>query len=177
MAGNDSSHRPDVATKAQAKQDAKEVILFIPRFIQLLYRLVKDPEVRVAAKAVSAACIAYVLWPLDLIADFIPVLGQIDDLYVIALAITFLLSAAGAEKIKQHWTGKAKLADLIARIDKIVLFFLSDKQREALRQKLDDAKRRDPEEYRDNVDKAEVVDLHPEDFEVRGEDDPEGETR
>lgn len=56
-----------------------------------LYLVVRDPRTPWYAKAVAAAVVAYALSPFDLIPDFIPVLGYLDDLIVVPLGITLAL--------------------------------------------------------------------------------------
>ena len=87
----------------------RELIAGIPRFLVLLLRLVGDPRVSVSDKAILAAAVAYTLTPIDLIPDFIPVLGQLDDLFFVALAIDRLISRAGAELVWDHWDGEEEV--------------------------------------------------------------------
>ena len=90
----------------------------LPRFLLLLTRLVRDPRVSGADKAVLAAAIAYALNPFDLIPDFIPLLGQLDDLLFVALAIDRLVENAGPDLIKAHWNGpEEELVALSASVD------------------------------------------------------------
>jgi uncharacterized membrane protein YkvA (DUF1232 family) len=79
--------------------------------IYALYLAYKDPRVPFLAKFVSACVIAYALSPIDLIPDFIPVLGYLDDLILlplgIALALRMIPSAVMAEcrqKTSDRWT-------------------------------------------------------------------------
>lgn len=59
---------------------ALQVITHLPDFIRLYWRLFRDPRVSVLAKALLVATLAYVVWPLDIIPDFLPVIGEMDDL-------------------------------------------------------------------------------------------------
>ena len=90
----------------------------LPRFLLLLTRLVRDPRVLGTDKAVLAAAIAYALNPFDLIPDFIPLLGQLDDLLFIALAIDRLVENAGPDLIRAHWNGsEEELVALSTSVD------------------------------------------------------------
>ncbi len=54
----------------------------LPTYVKLLWGLLKDPRVPAPGKALLAAALAYLISPIDLIPDFIPVIGQIDDMVV-----------------------------------------------------------------------------------------------
>jgi uncharacterized membrane protein YkvA (DUF1232 family) len=58
----------------------KEALLLIPNFLKLLYRLLKNPAISTADKALLAGTVAYVLSPFDLLPDMIPFAGQVDDI-------------------------------------------------------------------------------------------------
>ncbi len=81
--------------KEKAKSLLLEFVNLIPAFVKLMYQLVKDPVVSATDKAVLGAAIVYVFSPLDLIPDIIPFLGQIDDAYIVAIALQRLLNSAG----------------------------------------------------------------------------------
>ena len=67
-------------------------------------------------KLLVMGAIAYIVMPIDLIPDFIPFFGEIDDLYVLVLALQRLISNAGRPVLLAHWTGEpADLADLNLR--------------------------------------------------------------
>ena len=77
----------------------------VPRFLQLLGRLLGDSRVSQVDKAILVAAVAYTLAPLDLIADLLPILGQVDDLFFLALAIDRLVTNAGPALVRAHWDG------------------------------------------------------------------------
>jgi uncharacterized membrane protein YkvA (DUF1232 family) len=88
-----------------------ELVRALPRFLVLLVRLFRDPRVSAADKALLAAAVVYVLSPLDLIPDIVPVLGQLDDLYLVALAIDRLVRRTDPDILRAHWDGSAQLLD------------------------------------------------------------------
>ncbi|MGD2216379.1 MAG: DUF1232 domain-containing protein [Gemmatimonadales bacterium] len=90
-----------MATRARLR----DLLAGIPRFLLLLTRLLRDPRVSGADKGLLAAAIAYTLTPIDLIPDFLPIIGQLDDLFILALAIDRLITNAGAELVLAHWDG------------------------------------------------------------------------
>lgn len=92
--------------------------------VVLLGRLLKDSRVPAAEKALFAAAIVYVISPLDFIPDIFPFIGQVDDLYVVALTILRLLNRTDAEVVRSHWSGGGDIvafAESIASLAPIIL--------------------------------------------------------
>jgi uncharacterized membrane protein YkvA (DUF1232 family) len=83
----------------------RHLVKGIPHFLLLLARLIADARVTAVDKGILAAAFAYTLTPIDLIPDFIPFIGQVDDLFLLALAIDRLISNAGADLVRAHWSG------------------------------------------------------------------------
>ena len=78
---------------------------FVPDCLLLFRRLLGDRRVPRARKLLLAGVVAYLAFPLDLIPDFIPLLGQLDDALVVALALRALARGAGAALLEEHWPG------------------------------------------------------------------------
>ena len=79
-----------------------KIVAHLPSFAKLFWRLVKDPRVGFRPKLVLAGVLAYVILPTDLVPDFIPVLGQVDDLVVIFLGLKFFLRLCPKEVVQEH---------------------------------------------------------------------------
>jgi uncharacterized membrane protein YkvA (DUF1232 family) len=77
----------------------------LPRFLTLLWGLMTDARVAILDKVLVAGAIAYIVTPLDLIPDFVPFLGEVDDVYLLVLALRRLLENAGRKVLLSHWTG------------------------------------------------------------------------
>jgi uncharacterized membrane protein YkvA (DUF1232 family) len=107
----------------------------IPNFLRLLYGLITDRRVAGIDKLVVAGAVAYILMPLDIIPDFIPFLGEVDDVFLLILAIQRLISNAGRAVVADHWVGDAaELASLnLERILAACAFFLPRRMRRRLR--------------------------------------------
>jgi len=91
----------------------RRLLLAIPRFLLLIVRLLADRRVSPTDKAMLGAAAAYALTPLDLIPDFLPFIGQLDDLFLLALAIDRLISRAGPELVLEHWTDSRETLELL----------------------------------------------------------------
>ena len=84
--------------------------------IVLFKRLLTDPRVDWWRKAVLVAVIAYVVSPIDLVPDFIPIAGQLDDAILVVLAIRVLLRGSGPRLLSEHWPGPARSLEFIRRL-------------------------------------------------------------
>lgn len=101
------------------RENIKQLIRDIPNFLKLLGRLARDPRVSKVDKALVLATIGYILMPMDLIPDFLPFIGQVDDIYLLALALDRLLNNAGVDLLLEHWDGDVgSLEAAIAALDK-----------------------------------------------------------
>jgi len=70
--------------------------------LRLAWRLVRDRRMPVLVKAIIPALVAYLVMPLDIIPDFIPVIGQLDDLLLIALAVGVIFRFAPVDLLDEH---------------------------------------------------------------------------
>jgi uncharacterized membrane protein YkvA (DUF1232 family) len=87
------------------RADARALAGFIPDCVVLVRRLLRDARVPRRAKVALGLLIAYLLMPLDLVPDFIPVAGQLDDAIAVALVLRWFLRAGGAALVREHWPG------------------------------------------------------------------------
>jgi uncharacterized membrane protein YkvA (DUF1232 family) len=110
--------------RKQAKGFLKNVLYLIPNFLKLLFRLFKDGRVPAAEKAFLIGAIAYIIAPIDLLPDVIPFIGQVDDLYLIALTLLRLLNRTPADVIREHWDGGGDIARIVGRIAQAASFIL-----------------------------------------------------
>ncbi len=91
--------------KGELKSRMGNSLMFLPNMVKLLGRLIKDVRVPAAEKALFLAAIVYVISPLDFIPDVFPFIGQVDDIYVVALTLLRLLNRTDAAVVRQHWSG------------------------------------------------------------------------
>src|SRR5262245_36661288 len=109
------------------------LLLFIPNLLRLLLGLLRDSRVSSADKAILAGTIIYVISPIDIIPDFIPFIGQIDDIYLIAIALLRLLNRADGEAVRDHWQGRENIKGLVENIAGIAEYFLPRRVKNVLR--------------------------------------------
>jgi uncharacterized membrane protein YkvA (DUF1232 family) len=67
--------------------------------------LLRDPRVPLRHKRLLGVLIGYLALPFDLVPDFIPIAGHLDDALVVALALRVVLRGSGSELVREHWRG------------------------------------------------------------------------
>lgn len=96
--------------------DARALARFIPDCIVLFRRLLADPRVPRSRKVVIAGLLAYLAMPIDIVPDFIPVAGQLDDAIIVAFVLRTVLRSGGPGLLSEHWPGPANSRDVISRL-------------------------------------------------------------
>lgn len=120
---------------AGRKRTVMSAVRDLPNFLRLLYGLITDPRVDILDKLLVAGAIAYVLIPEDVFPDFIPLIGEVDDVFVLVMALRQLMKSAGREVMLDHWMGDPDdLDDLnLERVLAASAFFLPRRVRRRLR--------------------------------------------
>jgi uncharacterized membrane protein YkvA (DUF1232 family) len=90
---------------AGRRESARALAGFIPDCIILCSRLLGDPRVPRRTKALIVALTGYLALPFDLVPDFVPVAGQLDDVVIVALVFRSLLRGCGEPLVREHWPG------------------------------------------------------------------------
>lgn len=84
---------------------ARDIARFVPDCIVLFKRMLGDPRVPRRAKLVLALLIPYLAMPFDLVPDFIPVVGYIDDALLVAIGIGYAMRSTSAQVVRELWPG------------------------------------------------------------------------
>jgi uncharacterized membrane protein YkvA (DUF1232 family) len=101
---------------AGRRESARALAGFIPHCVVLCGRLLGDPRVPRGKKALLIALTGYLALPFDLVPDFIPVGGQLDDVVIVALVLRSLLRSGGESLIREHWPGPENSLALVIRL-------------------------------------------------------------
>ena len=118
------TQKPTRKEKGEMKGRMSSFLMFLPNMFRLLGRLIKDSRVPIAEKALFAAAIVYVIMPLDFIPDVFPFIGQVDDVYLVALTLLRLINKTDEQVVRENWSGSGdiiSLADSIANIAPMLL--------------------------------------------------------
>ena len=87
----------------------------LPALAVMLARLVTDPTLPRPVKIALAAAVVYLASPIDLIPDFIPFLGYVDDLLVAAIVLDGVLNFVDRDLLLRYWPGSERSLDALAR--------------------------------------------------------------
>lgn len=88
-----------------AKRTVMQAVRQIPSYIRLLLGLMADSRVARLDKFLVVAAVAYIVSPLDFIPDFVPFLGEVDDIFLMVLALQRLVENSGRRVLLDHWRG------------------------------------------------------------------------
>lgn len=83
----------------------KDALRLLPDLLRLIRSLLADRSVAVGVRVRLALLLVYLASPIDLVPDFIPVIGYADDVVIVALVLRSVVSRAGADAVRRHWPG------------------------------------------------------------------------
>ena len=101
---------------AGRQNEARALAGFLPDCLVLLRRLLGDDRVSRGRKLVLIALVGYLLMPIDLVPDFIPVAGVLDDAIVAAIALRVALRSGGPDLLREHWPGPEESLAVVMRV-------------------------------------------------------------
>jgi uncharacterized membrane protein YkvA (DUF1232 family) len=93
----------------------RDLARFVPDLAILFSRLARDRRVPRLRRLWLVLLAGYLASPIDLIPDFIPVIGQLDDALLVALTLRGVIRSAGLELVKDHWPGSQRSLRAVLR--------------------------------------------------------------
>lgn len=126
----DDDDRP----RTGAKKSVIKAITQLPSYLRLLLGLISDGRVSKVDRFFVIAAAAYIISPIDFIPDVIPFLGEVDDVFLLMIALQRLINNAGHSVLMRHWRGDAEELDNLnfARIISAAGFFLPSRLKRRL---------------------------------------------
>lgn len=88
--------------KAQSRP-RESLVSLVPRLARFVYHLSRDPRVPWTAKAALVGLAAYLACPIDIIPDWIPAAGYLDDVLLVGFVASFVLARVPPEVVREHW--------------------------------------------------------------------------
>lgn len=107
---------PPDGNNVQMKRLLADAAMLLPNILKLVGRLLLDPRVPRRAKITLGMAAAYVMSPIDLIPEIVPVVGWADDVLIILFAIDSLIERAGTDLVDEHWDGPGDLLSLVREV-------------------------------------------------------------
>lgn len=126
---------PISAARSAPKRTVVSTMKELPNFLRLIGGLLSDPRVSLTDKLLVGGAVGYVLLPLDFVPDFIPFIGEVDDVFLLVLALQRLIGNASKAIVLEHWMGDPRqLRSLdLERVLVAAAFFLPRRVRRRLR--------------------------------------------
>jgi uncharacterized membrane protein YkvA (DUF1232 family) len=126
---------PAARPQTGLKRSVVRAIRQIPSYLRLLVGLVADRRVSMFDRVLVLAAVAYMVSPIDFIPDFVPFLGEVDDVFLLMTALQRLVANAGRTVLLDHWRGDPDELDdgNLARLVSAAGFFLPARLRRRLR--------------------------------------------
>src|SRR4051794_5499151 len=105
-----------ILVAAGRREDARVVARFLPDCVVLVRRLLGDPAVPRASKLLLGGLVVYLASPIDLVPDFVPIAGQLDDALVVVVVLRAVFRRSGAPKLREHWPGPERSLAVLLRL-------------------------------------------------------------
>jgi uncharacterized membrane protein YkvA (DUF1232 family) len=105
-----------VARREDDPARLRDALRLLPDVLRLLRELAVDPEVPRSVRYRLGVVVIYLLLPIDLVPDFIPVVGYADDAVVVALGLRWVVRAAGVDALERHWSGSPQGLAIVKRL-------------------------------------------------------------
>lgn len=94
----------------------KDALRLLPDLIRLLRRLLADKSLGAGVRVRVALLVVYLLSPIDLVPDFVPVIGYADDVIIVALVLRSVVARAGVDAVRRHWPGTPPGLETVLRL-------------------------------------------------------------
>ena len=100
---------------AGRREDARALAGFIPDCMVLVSRLARDSRVSRPRRILLFGVLGYLAFPIDLVPDFLPGIGQLDDAVLLGLALRLIVRGGGSELVREAWPGPDASLTLVLR--------------------------------------------------------------
>ena len=95
---------------------AREALRLLPDVVRLVRRLAADRALPRGVRVRLWVLLVYLLSPIDLVPDFLPVIGYADDVVVVAWALRAVVRTAGSDALERHWPGTSAGLAVVSRL-------------------------------------------------------------
>lgn len=108
-----------LSSRRYERPSLRELVQLLPDLVRLLRRLAGDASLPTGIRVRLWLLLAYLASPIDLIPDFLPVIGYADDAVVVAVVLRSVVRSAGTEAVRRHWPGSDEGLHAVLRAARI----------------------------------------------------------
>jgi uncharacterized membrane protein YkvA (DUF1232 family) len=94
----------------------RDALRLLPDLLRLLRRLAADPSLPRGVRVRLVLLLAYLAFPIDLVPDFVPIVGYADDAVIVALVLRSVVRRAGEDALRRQWPGSAQGLDVLLQL-------------------------------------------------------------
>ena len=105
-----------VGRKEQDSTRPADALRLVPDVVRLIRRLAADPLLPIGVRVRMALLAGYLVMPIDLVPDMIPIVGYADDAIIVAIALRSVTRAAGSDALERHWPGTVEGLRVVKRL-------------------------------------------------------------
>ena len=105
-----------VGRKEQDSTRLADALRLVPDVVRLIRRLAADPLLPMGVRVRLALLAGYLVMPIDLVPDVIPIVGYADDAIIVAIALRSVTRAAGSDALDRHWQGTVEGLHIVKRL-------------------------------------------------------------
>jgi uncharacterized membrane protein YkvA (DUF1232 family) len=98
---------------AEREASTRDLVFALPEILRLLWRVVRDKRTPRLVRGGLIAVAAYLAMPFDVVPDWLPVLGQVDDVVVLTVGVRTLLRQVPEPVLREHWTGERRILEAV----------------------------------------------------------------
>jgi len=91
----------------------------LPDVVRLVHRLARDRDLSRSVRARLAFLLVYLALPIDLVPDFIPLLGYADDAIITGIVLRSVIRRAGPDVVRRHWPGSDEGLAIVGRLCRV----------------------------------------------------------
>lgn len=94
----------------------RDAMRLLPDTVRLVRRIAADRSIPFRARVSVWLLLVYLASPIDLIPDFVPIIGYADDAILVSFVLRRLIQRAGSDKLREHWPGSPEGLDTLRRV-------------------------------------------------------------
>jgi uncharacterized membrane protein YkvA (DUF1232 family) len=111
MVANLSGYHPDLSQREAVA--TRDLVFALPDIMRLLWKVTRDRRVPMLVRGGMIAVAAYLALPFDVVPDWLPVLGQVDDVVILTVGVRTLLRQVPEPILREHWNGERRVLEAV----------------------------------------------------------------